>query len=240
MVLSRLAPVRWLWCVFVLTSLGACSAPYHFRYQYALVAAEGSSSNIDNDRLRVFVVPTAEVGVLQLTVVNKGIESITIVWAQTRYVDPLGQTRPVVNADASGLFAPQGWPASGTRLVSGETFAATVRPGGVHTAHPLSLSPYAGQPDPRLPYDPEFRPSGRPTERVSLNPFTVSRSTGGEVTVSSALPPLVPTSGTTPTLGQAYRGREFRFILALHLDARLTSYTFTFRITDVEVQQSSG
>jgi hypothetical protein len=71
---------------------------------------------------------------------------------------------------------------------------------------------------------------------VSVNPFTVSRSTAGEVTVSTAPQPLLPTSGNTPTLGQAYRGREFRFVLALLLDTAITSYTFTFRITDVEVQ----
>ena len=234
------APVRWLWGVLVLMSLGGCSMPYHFRYQYAMVAPEGSSGGIDNARLRVRVAPTTEVGVLQLTVVNKGVEPITIVWTQTRYIDPLGQARPAINAGASGLFGPPGWPASGTRLVPGEAFEATIRPGSLYTARPPSLSPYAGQPDPRLPYDPEFQPSGRPTERVSLNPFTVSRSTGGEVAVSTAPQPLVPTSGTTPTLAQAYKGREFRFILVLHLDAGITPYTFTFRITDVEVQNNSG
>ena len=172
---------------------------------------------------------------LQLTVINKSATAHHIVWAQTRYVDPLGQARPAINAGASGLFGPPGWPASGTRIVPGEAFQATIRPGGFRTARPPSLSPYAGQPDPRLPYDPEFQPSGRPTERVSLNPFTVSRSSGGEVAVSTAPQPLVPTSGTTPTLGQAYKGREFRFILALHFDAGITPYPFTFRITDVEV-----
>ena len=92
----------------------------------------------------------------------------------------------------------------------------------------------------RLPYDPEFQPSGRPTERVSLNPFTVSRSSSGEVAVSSAPQPLLPTSANTPTLGQAYKGREFRFILALQLDAGVTPYTFTFRITNVEVQTGTA
>jgi hypothetical protein len=100
-----------------------------------------------------------------------------------------------------------------------------------------SLSPYTGQPDLRLPPDPEFQPSGRPTERISLNPFTVSRSSAGEVAVSTAPQPLLPASGNTPTLGQAYKGREFRFILALQLDTGVMSYPFTFRITDVEVQE---
>ena len=71
---------------------------------------------------------------------------------------------------------------------------------------------------------------------MSLNPFTVSRSTAGEVTVSSAPQPLLPTAGNTPALGQAYKGREFRFVLALLLETGLSSYTFTFQITDVTVQ----
>ena len=73
-------------------------------------------------------------------------------------------------------------------------------------------------------------------ERASANPFIVSRSTGGEVAVSTTPQPLLPTGGNTPTLGQAYKGREFRFILALQFEAGVTPYTFTFRITDVEVQ----
>jgi len=73
---------------------------------------------------------------------------------------------------------------------------------------------------------------------MSLNPFMVSRSTAGEVTVSTAPQPLLPASGNTPTLGQAYRGREFRFVLALLFDTGITPYTFTFRITDVEVRHN--
>jgi len=71
---------------------------------------------------------------------------------------------------------------------------------------------------------------------VSVNPLTVSRSTAGEVTVSTTPQPLLPPSGNTPSLGQAYKGREFRFILALLFDTGITSYSFTFRITDVTVQ----
>ena len=72
-------------------------------------------------------------------------------------------------------------------------------------------------------------------ERASANPFIVSRSAEGNVAVSTAPQPLLPTGGKTPTIGQAYQGREFRFILALQLDAGVTPYTFTFRITNVEV-----
>ena len=242
MVFSQLRPARvcWLWCVAICVSLSGCSGAYHFRYQYTMVAPDSGSGSIENERVRVHVTPTPEVGVLQLAVMNKSTQPITIVWTQTRYVDPLGQVRPAMDAGASGWFGPPGWPPGGTRLVQGEAFQATIRPGGFRTARQPSLSPYAGQPDMRLPYDPEFQPSGRPTERVSLNPFTVSRSSGGEVAVSTTPQPLLPTSANTPTLGQAYKGREFRFILALQFDAGLTPYTFTFRITDVEVQEGTA
>lgn len=242
MVLSQLRPARvhWLWYMVICVSLSGCSAAYHFRYQYTMVAPDSASDGIENDRVRVRVTPTAEVGVLQLNVLNKSTQPITIVWTQTRYVDPLGQVRPAMDAGTSGWFGPSGWPAGGTRLVQGEAFQATIRPGGLRTTRQPSLSPYAGQPDLRLPYDPEFQPSGRPTERISLNPFTVSRSTAGEVAVSTTPQPLLPTSGNTPTLGQAYKGREFRFILALQLDAGVTPYPFTFRITDVEVQEGAA
>ena len=242
MVRSRSGParMRWLWCVLVCVSLSACSAAYHFRYQYTPVAAEGSSADIDNERLRVRVIPTDEVGVLQLTVMNKSAQPLTIVWTRTQYTDPLGHVRPAIDAGPSGLFGPPAWPAGGTLVVSGEVFQATIRPGGFRAARAPSLSPYAGQPDPRLPPDPEFQPTGRATDRVSLNPLTVSRSTAGEVTVSTAPQPLLPVSGNTPTLGQAYKGREFRFVLTLLLDTGITPYTFTFRITDVAVQTGAS
>jgi hypothetical protein len=242
MVLSRSGPVpmRWLWCVLVCVSLSACSTPYHFRYQYTLVDADGSSDGIDNERLRVRVIPTDEVGVLQLAVMNKSAQPLTIVWTRTQYIDPLGHSRPAIDAGPSGLFGPPAWPAGGSLIVSGETFQARIRPGGFRSSRAPSLSPYAGQPDPRLPPDVEFQPTGRPTDRVSLNPLTVSRSTAGEVTVSTVPQPLLPTSGNTPTLGQAYRGREFRFVLTLLLDTGMMPYTFTFRITDVAVQAGAS
>jgi hypothetical protein len=242
MVFSQLCPARvhWLWYVLIGLSLSGCSPAYHFRYQYAMVAQDGSDEGIENERVRVRLTPTAETGVLQLAVLNKSAQPIHIMWAQTRYVDPLGQVRPAINAEASGLFGPAGWPAEGTRIMPGEAFQVTLRPGGFRTARPPSLSPYAGQPDLRLPFDPEFQPSGRPLERASANPFTVSRSSAGEVAVSTSPPPLLPTRGNTPTLGQAYKGRAFRFILALQFDAGVTPYPFTFHITDVEVQAGTA
>src|SRR2546423_459316 len=106
MALSRSgsARMRWLWCGLVCVSLSACSAAYHFRYQYTLIAAAGSRGGIDNERLRILVTPTDEVGVLQLNIMNKSTQPITVVWTRTQYVDPLGHVRPAIDAGPTGLF----------------------------------------------------------------------------------------------------------------------------------------
>jgi hypothetical protein len=70
----------------------------------------------------------------------------------------------------------------------------------------------------------------------AYNPFTVSRSAGGDVTVSTTPTPLLPTGGKDRAIGQAYQGRAFRFILALRLGTGVTLYPFTYRITEVEIQ----
>lgn len=235
--LCRYARQPWLWTLLLGLSLCGCSSAYHFRYQYAMVPSAGSTSEgIETERVRIRVVPTEEVGVLQVSVLNLGLQPLTILWARTQYIDPLGQARPVIDASATGLFSVASFPAEGTRVVPSETFQGLVRPGGLRTARQVSLSPSAGQPDLRVPPDPMYQATGRPSERVSLNPFTVSRSSGGEVATSVTPQPLLPTGGNTPTLGQAYKGREFRFVLTLLSEAGVTPYTFTFRITDVEVQ----
>jgi hypothetical protein len=81
-----------------------------------------------------------------------------------------------------------------------------------------------------------FRTRVQPGEHQTYNPFTVSRSASGEVTASTTATPLLPTGGNTRAVGQAYQGREFRFILALRLGSDVNLYPFTFRITDVAVQ----
>jgi hypothetical protein len=57
MVLSRLctAHVRWLWYVIICVSLSGCSPTYHFRYQYTMVAPDGSNEGFENERVQVAV-----------------------------------------------------------------------------------------------------------------------------------------------------------------------------------------
>jgi hypothetical protein len=71
----------------------------------------------------------------------------------------------------------------------------------------------------------------------SYNPFSITRQASGAVNVSSSHRSLFPTSGDTSDVGETYQGRTFQFILVLRAGGEDIRYPFTFRITDVEVQQ---
>ncbi|MGE3536217.1 MAG: hypothetical protein AB7N91_02125 [Candidatus Tectimicrobiota bacterium] len=235
-----LARVGGPWCVLALLLCSGCSAPYHFRYQSTLVAPADGSDSIEDERVRVRVTPTTETGVLQLTVINKTLQPLTIVWSQTYYVDPLGRQRPTLDASTPGIFGPQPWPTSGTRVVPGDALQTMVRPAGLRTARVQSLSPYAGQLDMHVPPSPEARTPPQASDRLTATPLTLTWAKGEGAHLSTSPQPLLPASGSTPSLGQAYKDREFRFVLGLRFETRVVPYTFTFRITDVEVQQSAA
>jgi hypothetical protein len=186
----------------LLLSLSACTATYHFRYHYTLVAPPGGTGGLEDDQVRIQLSPAPESGIMQLAVVNKGTQAIAIVWEQTHYVDPFGRRRPATETGIQWFFRLREWVTDDTSIDPGQTFRTRVQAGGHQT----------------------------------YNPFTVSRSASGEVTTSPAATPLLPTGGNARAVGQAYQGREFRFILALRLGSDVTLYPFTFRITDVEIQ----
>lgn len=71
----------------------------------------------------------------------------------------------------------------------------------------------------------------------SYNPFSITRQAGGAVNISSSPRSLLPASGATSDVGKTYQGRTFQFILALQVGGEDIRYPFTFRITDVDVQQ---
>lgn len=73
----------------------------------------------------------------------------------------------------------------------------------------------------------------------TYNPFAVSRQASGTVSVSTLTRALFPTAGARTTVGDMYQGREFQFVLVLRMEAGVTRYPFTFRITDVDVKPSS-
>ncbi len=71
----------------------------------------------------------------------------------------------------------------------------------------------------------------------SYNPFSITRQASGAVNISSQPRSLLPASGATSEVGETYKGRTFQFILALRVDGEDIRYPFTFRITDVDVQE---
>jgi hypothetical protein len=193
---------RRCWCLLFLLLLSSCSTAYHFRYRYTLIAPPGGAEGVEDERVRIQLSPAPESGVMQLTVMNKNDYSITVVWEQTHYIDPLGRRQPATETGMQWFFRPREWFVDETRIAPGDTLRTRVQPG----------------------------------EHQTYNPFTVSRSASGGIALSSAPRPLLPTSGNTRTVGQAYEGREFQFVLALRLGTDVTRYPFTFRVTDVEVQ----
>jgi len=84
----------------------------------------------------------------------------------------------------------------------------------------------------------EFRAQVQPGEHQTYNPLTVSQQASGAVSFSTSPGTLFPTTGHSPTVGKKYEGQEFRFVLGLRLGSEISSYPFTFRITNVNVQQS--
>ncbi len=81
-----------------------------------------------------------------------------------------------------------------------------------------------------------FRTRVQAGRHQSYNPFSITRQAGGTVHVSSSPRSLLPTSGTTSTIGETYQGRTFQFMLVLQVGEEEVQYPFKFRITNVEVE----
>jgi hypothetical protein len=82
----------------------------------------------------------------------------------------------------------------------------------------------------------EFRARIHAGKRQTYNPFTVSRQASGAMQVSTSPRSLLPTSGESSAVGEAYQGREFHFILAFRMGTEIARYPFSFRITSVDVE----
>ena len=156
---------------------------------------------MENDQVHIQLTPEPETAVMQLSVTNKSVQPLAIVWGQTHYIDPFGRRVQATETGAQWFFRLREWFTNETRIPGGQTLRTRVHPG----------------------------------EHQTYNPFTVSRTDSGSVSLSTSPQPLLPSSGNTPTVGQRYEDREFRFVLALLADANLVQYPFTFRITHVAV-----
>lgn len=83
-----------------------------------------------------------------------------------------------------------------------------------------------------------FRTRVQAGQHQSYNPFSITRQASGAVNVSSSPRSLLPMSGATSDIGETYQGRTFQFVLALRVGDEDIRYPFTFRITDVDVQET--
>lgn len=231
-----LASRHWHWVLLLCVALSGCTATYRFQYEYAMVAPSGQGEGTEDAYVRIRLAPTAEAGGLQLAVLNKSVQPVAVVWSQTQYVDPLGRPRPVLEAGAPSLLRSPGSFVADSKIEPGTEMITAIRPGGTTGPRLARPSRSASNADPRVPAEEEFDTAARMHGQTAYNPFTVSRYAGGEVVISAAPLPFLPTSGDTATLGEAYKGREFRFILALRQDSRIITYPFIFRITAVEAK----
>lgn len=188
--------------LLVLLSLSGCSAAYHFQYHYTMVSPPGGTEGLENDQVRIYLMPEPTTGIIQLDVTNKSPRPITIDWQQTHYIDPLGRRIQATETGIQWFLRPREWVADNTRISPGKTLRIRVHPGGHQT----------------------------------YNPIGVSHTPEEGVTLSSSPRPLLPPSGSTPTIGKRYEGREFRFVLALHIATEVIQYPFAFRVTGVDVQ----
>jgi len=204
----NLARVRWIglaWLALggMLLDLAGCSSAYRFQYYYVMTDPPGGSEGMQDENVRILIDPVPNKGLLDLVVMNKRTEPISIVWEQTYFVDPFGKRQQADEAGAGWFFRPQSWSFAGDQIAPGREFRARIHAGS----------------------------------RQTYNPLTVSRQVGGAVHVSTSPRSLLPLSGDSSAVGEAYQGREFHFIFALRMGAEIVRYPFTFRITSVDVQQ---
>lgn len=233
----RSACVRLLWYILFLLALSGCQAAHRFEYDYALIApTSGTEGVIEDDQARVRVVPTDEVGVVHLAVANKSPLPIVIVWSQSYYIDPLGYRRHALQTGGQQIIRSPGWFAEDMRIAAGGEVRITVRPGGLPVEQPVSGGRVRNRVDPRLPPEEDAYGTAQVGGQFTLNPFTASRYQGGTVVLSGAPPPFVPPTGESVEIGQAYKERDFRFVLTLRHSDGMVPYTFMFRITDVQVR----
>jgi len=88
----------------------------------------------------------------------------------------------------------------------------------------------------RIPPGGTFQAHVHAGSQQTYNPFTISRQASGAIELSTTPGSLFPTTGETPSTGEAYQGQQFHFVLTLRMGTEVRRYPFTFRITKVDVQ----
>ena len=129
-----------LWYLLVLLSLSGCSAAYHFQYHYTMVSPPGGTEGVENDQVRIHLLPEPTTGIIQLGVTNKSPQPITIDWEQTHYIDPFGRRIHATETGIQWFLRPREWVVDNTRISPGKTLRIRVHPGSHQTYNPFGIS----------------------------------------------------------------------------------------------------
>ncbi len=129
-----------IWYLPVLFSLSGCGAAYHFQYHYTMISPPGGAEGVENDQVRIQLIPEPTTGIMRLSVMNKSLQPVDIVWEQTHYIDPFGRRRPATETGIQWFLRPHEWVADNTRISPGKTLQIRVHPGGHQTYNPFAVS----------------------------------------------------------------------------------------------------
>jgi hypothetical protein len=134
-----------IWCLLVLFSLSGCGAAYHFQYHYTMISPPGGAEGMENDQVRIQLLPEPTTGIMRLSVMNKSLHPVDIVWEQTHYIDPFGRRRQATETGIQWFLRPREWAANHTRISTGKTLRIRVHPGSHQTYNPFAVSRTAGE-----------------------------------------------------------------------------------------------
>lgn len=145
MCVMNLARVRWIglaWLALgvMLLGLTGCSTAYRFQYHYVMTDPPGGSEGMQDENVQILIDPVPNQGLLDLAVMNKRTEPISIVWEQTYFVDPFGKRQQADEAGAGWFFRLQSWSFAGDQIAPGREFRARIHAGSRQTYNPFTVS----------------------------------------------------------------------------------------------------
>ncbi len=141
MLIQRAHSYKWLFVgLAVLLCMVACSSPYRFQYRYTMIEPPGGSEGVEDDRVRIRLMPIADKGILDLALSNKGTLPIAIVWNETHFVDPFGRRQQATEAGTSWFFRPANWFSDRVAVAPGAAFRTRVQAGRHQSFNPFSIT----------------------------------------------------------------------------------------------------
>lgn len=132
---------RWLLvCFAVLLSMTACRSAYQFQYRYTMVEPPGGSEGVEDDRVRIRLVPVSKRGTLNLALSNKGAQTVMLDWEQTHFIDPFGRRQQATEVGANWFLRPANWFSDRVTIAPGEVYRAQVQAGQQQSYNPFSIT----------------------------------------------------------------------------------------------------